>query len=53
MAPQIEKGIFYGSTDIYLNVLEGTSRIILHAAEMQIDEILIYRFDRGSSKFLQ
>ncbi|XP_034247408.1 aminopeptidase N-like [Thrips palmi] len=32
MAPNLATGVFYGATDIYINVVEATSRIILHGS---------------------
>ncbi|XP_034247409.1 aminopeptidase N-like [Thrips palmi] len=44
MAPNLATGIFYGSTDIYINVVEATSRIILHGApDITFSEVQILK----------
>ncbi|KAE8738138.1 hypothetical protein FOCC_FOCC016380 [Frankliniella occidentalis] len=52
MSPNLDKGIFYGSTDIYLNVNSATSRIALHGTpDLTMKEVQILKWDRKLKEF--
>ncbi len=52
MAPNLDKGTFYGSTDIYLNVNEKTSRIALHGSpDLTMKEVQLLKWNRGTKQF--
>ncbi|KAK3929336.1 Aminopeptidase N [Frankliniella fusca] len=54
MSPNLDQGIFYGSTDIYLNVNEKSSRITLHgASDLTMKMVQIFKWDRTTQKFAE
>ncbi|KAJ1527505.1 hypothetical protein ONE63_007477 [Megalurothrips usitatus] len=52
MHPQVDKGIFYGATDIYLNVNKATNVIKLHASnDLNIPSVEIFRYNPDFGKY--
>lgn len=51
IAPELEKGSFTGSTDIFLNVLKSTNKIVLHAADLILPIVEIHKYDPKFDKY--
>ncbi|XP_034245486.1 aminopeptidase M1-D-like [Thrips palmi] len=52
MAPNLASGEFFGSTDIYLNVLEATSRIVLHGSpDIAFSQVQIFKYSAEQNRF--
>lgn len=52
MAPNLGTGVFYGSTDIYINAVEATSRIVLHGApDISFDQVQIFKYSAEKDSF--